>query len=160
MFGVILRAHSIITAWGDSVKQANTILSGFGTTVFEVMSRLAIEHRAINLGQGFPDEDGPLDVREAAARALTEQPNQYPPMMGLPELRQAVADIGPQEPRRFERVIDDLRRLHVAQQHLCLRKPGSNGVTVGAVRSDDVRGFLLHGRIDEGLPIVHACAPL
>ncbi len=74
------------------MKQANSVLSSYGTTVFEVMSRLAIEHRSINLGQGFPDEDGPLDVREAAARALTEQPNQYPPMMGLPELRQAVAD--------------------------------------------------------------------
>jgi aspartate/methionine/tyrosine aminotransferase len=73
------------------VKDANSVLSGYGTTVFEVMSRLAMEHKSINLGQGFPDEDGPLDVREAAAWALTEHPNQYPPMMGLPELRQAVA---------------------------------------------------------------------
>lgn len=73
------------------MKPANSILSGYGTTVFEVMSRLAIEHGSINLGQGFPDEDGPADVRRVAAAALESGPNQYPPMMGLPELRQAVA---------------------------------------------------------------------
>lgn len=76
------------------MKQANTILSGYGTTVFEVMSRLAMEHKSINLGQGFPDEDGPMDVRQAAADALMEGPNQYPPMLGIPELRQAVAAHG------------------------------------------------------------------
>jgi len=76
------------------VKQANTILSGYGTTVFEVMSRLAMEHESINLGQGFPDEDGPADVRQVAADALMEGPNQYPPMLGIPELRQAVAAHG------------------------------------------------------------------
>ena len=74
------------------MKPANSVLSGLGTTVFEVMSRLAMEHGAINLGQGFPDQDGPEDVRRAAAEAAVEGPNQYPPMMGLPELRQAVAD--------------------------------------------------------------------
>ncbi len=73
------------------MKRGNEILSGYGTTVFEVMSRLAIEHRTINLGQGFPDTDGPDDVREMAARAVVEGPNQYPPMLGTPELRQAVA---------------------------------------------------------------------
>ena len=73
------------------MRAANEILSGYGTTVFEVMSRLAMEHGAINLGQGFPDEDGPADLRRLAAEALIEGPNQYPPMMGLPELRQAVA---------------------------------------------------------------------
>ena len=76
------------------MKPANSVLSGLGTTVFEVMSRLAIEHGAINLGQGFPDQDGPEDVRRAAAEAAIEGPNQYPPMMGLPELRQALAAHG------------------------------------------------------------------
>ena len=61
------------------------------TTVFEVMSRLAREHDAINLGQGFPDTDGPQAVRQAAADALLERSNQYPPMLGVAELRQAVA---------------------------------------------------------------------
>ena len=73
------------------MKPANSVLSGLGTTVFEVMSRLAVEHDAINLGQGFPDEDGPADVRRAAAEAVEAGPNQYPPMLGLPELRQALA---------------------------------------------------------------------
>ena len=74
------------------MKSANSVLSGLGTTVFEVMSRLAIEHQSINLGQGFPDVDGPEDVRRAAAEATMGGPNQYPPMMGLPELRHAIAD--------------------------------------------------------------------
>lgn len=74
------------------MKSANSILSSYGTTVFEVMSRLAMEHKAINLGQGFPDEDGPEDVRQMAADQLMSGLNQYPPMMGVPELRQAVAE--------------------------------------------------------------------
>lgn len=61
------------------------------TTVFEAMSALARENDAINLGQGFPDDPGPRDVLEHAARAVLEGWNQYPPMMGLPELRQAIA---------------------------------------------------------------------
>src|SRR6266567_1502883 len=55
------------------------------------MSALATKHGAINLGQGFPDTDGPADVVRAAADALLDGRNQYPPMTGLPELRQAVA---------------------------------------------------------------------
>jgi len=74
------------------MKPANSLLSSYGTTVFEVMSRLAIEHKAINLGQGFPDERGPDPVLEQAASFLYDPPNQYPPMLGVPELREAVAD--------------------------------------------------------------------
>ncbi|MFA5122460.1 aminotransferase [Zavarzinia sp.] len=73
------------------MKSLNPAFAGLGTTIFTVMSALAVEHGAINLGQGFPDEDGPLDIREAAARALIDGPNQYPPMAGVPALRQAVA---------------------------------------------------------------------
>jgi len=73
------------------VKPANTLLSGIGTTIFTVMSALALEHDSINLGQGFPDAEGPADVVQAAADALKDHRNQYPPMPGLPELRQAVA---------------------------------------------------------------------
>jgi len=61
-------------------------------TIFDVMSGLARELGAINLGQGFPDSDGPEDIRAAAARALMETSNQYPPMTGLPELRAAIAE--------------------------------------------------------------------
>jgi N-succinyldiaminopimelate aminotransferase len=69
----------------------NSILSSYGTTVFEVMSGLAREHGAVNLGQGFPDGNGPPDVVAAATDYLQNGLNQYPPMMGLPALRQAVA---------------------------------------------------------------------
>jgi len=67
------------------------VFDNLPTTIFERMSGLARHHGAINLGQGFPDDQGPLPVREAAARALIEGSNQYPPMRGLPELRAAVA---------------------------------------------------------------------
>ena len=75
------------------MKPANTVLSSYGTTIFEVMSRLAQEHGAINLGQGFPDGNGPPDVVSAATDYLENGLNQYPPMAGLPVLRQAVAEI-------------------------------------------------------------------
>ncbi|MCK0208854.1 aminotransferase [Starkeya koreensis] len=70
----------------------NSIFADLPTTVFETMSRLAREHQAVNLGQGFPDDPGPLDVRRKAAEAVVDGWNQYPPMMGTPELRRAVAD--------------------------------------------------------------------
>ena len=73
------------------MKQVNQTLSSIGTTIFTVMSALAVEHGSINLGQGFPDTEGPADVVRAAADALKDGRNQYPPMPGLPELRQAVA---------------------------------------------------------------------
>ena len=74
------------------MKHTSNVLGAYGTTIFEVMSQLAVQHQAINLGQGFPDQDGPEDIRAAAAKALLDGPNQYPSMMGIPELRQAVAD--------------------------------------------------------------------
>jgi N-succinyldiaminopimelate aminotransferase len=73
------------------VKNVNSLLAATGTTIFTVMSALAVQHGSINLGQGFPDTDGPADVLKAAADALMDGRNQYPPMTGVPELRQAVA---------------------------------------------------------------------
>ncbi|MGW2836822.1 pyridoxal phosphate-dependent aminotransferase [Streptomyces sp. NPDC001493] len=70
----------------------NRRLDGHGTTIFAEMSALALTTGAINLGQGFPDTDGPEEVREAAVRALREgKGNQYPPGPGIPELRRAVS---------------------------------------------------------------------
>ncbi|ANB07565.1 aminotransferase [Streptomyces ambofaciens] len=70
----------------------NRRLAEFGTTIFAEMSALAQTTGAINLGQGFPDTDGPEAVREAAVRALRDgRGNQYPPGPGVPELRTAVA---------------------------------------------------------------------
>ncbi len=73
------------------MQPQNSLLSATGTTIFTVMSALAVRHGAINLGQGFPDHDGPEDVLRAAAAALLDGRNQYPPLTGVPELRQAVA---------------------------------------------------------------------
>ncbi|MER6225036.1 pyridoxal phosphate-dependent aminotransferase [Streptomyces sp. 900105755] len=70
----------------------NRRLAEFGTTIFAEMSALALRTGSINLGQGFPDTDGPEEVREAAVRALREgRGNQYPPGPGVPELRTAIA---------------------------------------------------------------------
>ncbi|MCB2075665.1 MAG: aminotransferase [Novosphingobium sp.] len=68
----------------------NPIYAEMETTIFEHMSGLARQLGAINLGQGFPDEQGPPELIEAAARALREKSNQYPPGAGLPELRDAI----------------------------------------------------------------------
>ncbi len=73
-------------------RPVNRVYSSYGTTIFTHMSLLAQEHDAINLGQGFPDRDGPLAIREAAARFVIEGPNQYPPSPGMPQLRRAVAE--------------------------------------------------------------------
>ena len=73
------------------MKPTNSIFAKTGVTVFETMTQLAMEAGAINLGQGFPDDVGPENLRQAAANAVIDGPNQYPPMMGLSELRQAVA---------------------------------------------------------------------
>jgi N-succinyldiaminopimelate aminotransferase len=69
----------------------NPVYARMGTTIFEAMSARARATGAINLGQGFPEAQGPADILDAAAKALVEKSNQYPPMIGLPELRQAVA---------------------------------------------------------------------
>ncbi|MBA3915640.1 MAG: aminotransferase [Acidobacteriales bacterium] len=69
----------------------NTVFENLPTTVFELMSSLARTHGAINLGQGFPEEPGPLAIREKAAEYSIEGPHQYAPSPGLPELRRAVS---------------------------------------------------------------------
>jgi aspartate/methionine/tyrosine aminotransferase len=74
----------------------SSALRPFGTTIFTTMTRLAQQHGAVNLSQGFPDFDGPGFVKDAAARAMRELPNQYAPMPGVPALRQQIA-------ARFER---------------------------------------------------------
>lgn len=63
----------------------------FGTTIFAEMSALAVEHDAVNLGQGFPDTAGPQPVLDAAIEAISAGRNQYPPGPGIPQLRRAIA---------------------------------------------------------------------
>ena len=73
------------------MNNLQTKLPKVGTTIFTVMSQLAVEHKAVNLGQGFPDFDTPAPLVDALARAAREGKNQYAPMTGLPPLRQAIA---------------------------------------------------------------------
>src|SRR5579859_249419 len=76
----------------SKLSMPNPVFSRLPTSIFQHMTGLALKHDALNLGQGFPDQDGPLSLREVAARQLIEGPNQYPPSRGLLVLRQAIAD--------------------------------------------------------------------
>src|SRR3954467_15252413 len=67
-------------------------VTGFGTSIFSEMSRLAREHQAVNLSQGFPDFDPPAWVRDAAKAAIDAGANQYAVSHGQPRLRQAIAE--------------------------------------------------------------------
>lgn len=83
-----------IAPWMHAARAAG-LMSSDGTvrpTIFAEMSALALEHNAVNLGQGFPDEDGPPEVLEAAIEAIRAGVNQYPPGRGFAELRQAIAE--------------------------------------------------------------------
>jgi N-succinyldiaminopimelate aminotransferase len=73
-------------------KRSAARLEGLGTTIFTEMTALAVRTGAINLGQGFPDEDGPAEAIEAAVIALRGGQNQYAPLPGVPALRDAVLE--------------------------------------------------------------------
>ncbi|HKC28871.1 MAG TPA: pyridoxal phosphate-dependent aminotransferase [Jatrophihabitans sp.] len=85
-------------------------MRGFGTTIFAEMSALATATGSVNLGQGFPDTDGPPEILAAAATAIHDGHNQYPPGMGVPELRQA---IGAHQLRRYGLDVDPDREVLV-----------------------------------------------
>ncbi|MDR6907845.1 N-succinyldiaminopimelate aminotransferase [Agromyces sp. 3263] len=80
--------------WQRTAAGAGLLASdgSIAATIFAEMSALAARTGAINLGQGFPDEDGPAEVLEAARRAISEGVNQYPPGIGMPVLREAIAE--------------------------------------------------------------------
>ena len=75
-----------------STSPLTSRMQGFGASIFGEMSALAARTGAINLGQGFPDTDGPQVVLDAAREAIASGANQYPPAAGVPELRGAIAD--------------------------------------------------------------------
>ncbi|MET0145934.1 MAG: pyridoxal phosphate-dependent aminotransferase [Ilumatobacteraceae bacterium] len=108
-------------------------LAGFGTTIFAEMSALAVSTGAINLGQGFPDTDGPVEVLDAAVAAIRSGVNQYPPLAGIPELRHAIV----RHQRRFYGLVHDPDREVL--------------VTAGATEA--LAGALL-GMLDDGDEVV------
>ena len=75
----------------ENTRFAKGKLPKVGTTIFSVMSQLATQHKAINLGQGFPDFDGPQALRDALTAAMNSGRNQYAPMTGVPKLREQIA---------------------------------------------------------------------
>lgn len=81
------------SAWRRTAAGANLLGPDgtLGVTIFEEMTSLAVRHGAVNLGQGFPDEDGPAEMADAARRAILHGANQYAPGQGIPRLREAVA---------------------------------------------------------------------
>jgi N-succinyldiaminopimelate aminotransferase len=85
-------------------------LAGFGTTIFTEMSALAERTGAINLGQGFPDEDGPAELLEAAQEAIRAGHNQYAPLAGVPALREAIAA---HQERHYGLAVDPEREVQV-----------------------------------------------
>ena len=95
--------HEATFASADALLAGRSRLPAVGTTIFTVMSALAVKHGAINLGQGFPDFDCDPALVDAVAQAMREGHNQYPPMTGVPALRQAVATkIERQVGRRYD----------------------------------------------------------
>ncbi|WP_155850313.1 aminotransferase class I/II-fold pyridoxal phosphate-dependent enzyme, partial [Arthrobacter sp. Br18] len=79
--------------WERTARGANLLAEGggLGVTIFEEITGLALQHGAINLGQGFPDEDGPAEILDAARAAISNGENQYAPGKGQPALREAIA---------------------------------------------------------------------
>lgn len=73
------------------MKAPSHVVTRFKESIFSTMTRLALENKAINLSQGFPDFDGPKWVRDLAAKAISEGKNQYAPSMGLLSLREAIS---------------------------------------------------------------------
>ena len=86
-----MAAGDVSTDDGDAHPVLAERLRPFTTTIFATMSELATATNSVNLGQGFPDTDGPAELKEIAAEAILHGDNQYPPSAGIPELRRAVA---------------------------------------------------------------------
>ncbi|WP_405643225.1 pyridoxal phosphate-dependent aminotransferase [Streptomyces uncialis] len=129
----------------------NRRLAEFGTTIFAEMSALAARTGAINLGQGFPDTDGPEEIREAAVRALRDgRGNQYPPGPGVPELREAIAA---HQARRYGLTLDPDTEVLVtagateaiAAALLALVEPGDEVVALEPYYDSYAAGIALAG---------------
>src|SRR5688500_12359744 len=89
---LLSRRSAAMASRRSDERRMNPLYEQMKTSVFERMSALAVKHGAVNLGQGFPDFGWAEEILDAAARALKDGSNQYPPSRGLPALREAVAE--------------------------------------------------------------------
>ena len=123
----------------------NSLFADLPTTIFEEISALAREHGAVNLGQGFPDSPGPPEVRAHAAKALMDGDNQYPPMLGLPELRAAVAE-------HYNR----LQGLDLASEEVLVASGGTEALAASlmALLAPGDEALLIQPMYDSYLPLV------
>src|SRR4051812_50044833 len=101
--------------------RASRAASSFTESVIREMTRLAQVHDAINLGQGFPDFPAPAEVKEAAARAIAEDHNQYPITWGVPAFRDAIASV---YARDYGMAVDP-------EAESCVARGGRGGVSAG-----------------------------
>lgn len=134
-------------------------LTGFEMTIFDEMSELARETVSINLGQGFPDTDGPAQVREAAVRALRDgRGNQYPPGAGVPELRRAISDHQARWYRlgwdpRDEVLVTAGATEGIAAALLALVEPGDEVVTLEPYYDSYPAGIAMCGGVRVSVPL-------
>jgi len=143
------------------MKQLASRVSEIDTTIFATMSDLALRTGSVNLGQGFPDTDGPDEVREAAVAALRAGRNQYAPGTGVPELRRAVADhqrhwYGMQLDPDSEVVVTTGATEAVAAALLALVDPGDEVIVLEPYYDSYPAGIALAGGVRRAVPLRHA----
>ena len=140
------------------MKRLAQRVSGIDTTIFATMSELALATGSVNLGQGFPDTDGPDEVREAAVAALRGGRNQYAPGAGVPELRRAVADhqcswYGMQIDPDREVVVTTGATEAVAAALLALVDPGDEVIVLEPYYDSYPAGIALAGGVRRAVPL-------
>ncbi len=130
----------------------------YGETIFARMTALATAHDAVNLGQGFPDTDGPAEVLEAARQAISDGHNQYPPGPGIPPLREAVAS---HQQERYGLAVDPDGEVLVttgateaiASALLALVEPGDEVVVIEPYYDSYAAGISLAGGVRRAVPL-------
>ncbi|GMA93877.1 hypothetical protein GCM10025881_07010 [Pseudolysinimonas kribbensis] len=151
---------TVTGAWSRAARGAMLLddAGRMSPTIFAEMSALAVATGAINLGQGFPDEDGPREVLDAAKRAIDDGINQYPPGIGMPILREAIAE---HQRRFYDQAVDPDTEVLVtagateaiAASLLALLDPGDEVVTLEPFYDSYGAMIALAGARHVGVPL-------